>query len=325
MATGALGTADSGLGFLTLGYEDAEEIIVIPQPEPLPSVLRQNAATFCWPNRIGQAVLSGGNWNPLWPLTNVAEQVFDEKTRSANTLPASTRFTMALDKTRGLGVGAIAAHNLTQTAKVRWRLFRDLSGTQLAYDSGDRGAWPESYIPDAVEWEDNNFWFGDPVLDPGSDYTPLAFVFFPDVINCQRIDVQITDTNNPDGYVSFGRVFIASAWQPEKNIEYGCEFNHIDNTQVTRAGNGTKFFDLQRRERTVSVQFGDLNISEAYDKLFAMQRDLGRSGELLFSYELAPGPANFFRTFIGTLGQMDPIRYPYFATHQSALFIEEKL
>ncbi|ACT50861.1 hypothetical protein [Methylovorus glucosotrophus] len=324
MNTGQLGTPLSMLGLFMPGAVGEDEIIESPTTVT-ESSLKENVVTLCWPNRISQSVLTGGAWRPTLPLSNVANRVFAKKARSLDATEASTQFRISLDKSRPIAVVSLAAHNFTQSAKVRVVAYTDLAATTIAYDTSFKPAWPSSYLLERLEWEDNNFWFGETVLDSGSEYTPLTTLFFDDLYNCQAIDVFISDTTNGDGYIDIGRCFLASAWQPEFNISYGITHGHIINTEIDEAYDGTEYFDRKRAKRTASFDMRALDRTEAFAVLYAMQRDLGIDRELLYAYELAETDASFYRTFIARIKQPDPIAQPYYDTFNAPLNIQEIL
>ena len=319
--TGQLGTSASRLGLMRLGT--ASDSVVVTPPATQESLLRNDVVTLCWPNRIGSSVLSGGAWQPTLPLENIANKVFAKKARSLNVDESSTQFRISLDKGRPVAVVSLAAHNLSQDAEVRVVAYANVEGVGMVYDSGFLPAWPASYLPETLEWEDNNFWFGDADLDVDSEYTPLTTVFFGDIYNAEAVDVFIRDLSNVDGYVDIGRCFISGAWQPETNMSYGLEYGHIIGTTVEEANDGTEYFDRKRAKRTVSLSLDWLTQSEAFSRIYAMQRDQGIDREILFAHELNASDESFYRTFIGRLQQPDPIANPYYATHTNRINIQE--
>lgn len=279
---------------------------------------------LCWPNRTDQAVLAGGSYLSTLPLNNAKNRIFAKKARTTDAALASTMFNMTLDKARAVGVIAIAAHNFTADAKWRIRAYSDDAQTLLVYDSGTVNIWPAFYTPEQLEWEDNNFWLGNAVLDPSADYTPLATHFLTaGNTTCRSLKVEFTDTSNPAVYIEFGRIFIAELFKPEINAEWGISFSHENPTEMEITLGGTEYFDRKRSKRTTSLNFPALTTQEAFLRMYAMQRDQGIDREILFAQETQDTEAFYFRTFIGRLAQPDPISQPYLNRHSMALNIHE--
>lgn len=278
-------------------------------------MLSTSKVSICWPNRTDQALLSGGSYSMNLPLVNAKNRVFAKKARTADLNTSSTRFSITLDKTRGVGVVAIAAHNMTAQAQWRVVVYADIQRVTTLYDSGLIDVWPGFFQPDQLEWEDNNFWFGEGELDEASMYTALATHFFPDNISAQLVDVFLEDTLNPDNYIQFGRVFLSEVFQPTVNMDFGVQYGHENPSSVETSLSGTEYFDRQRLKRTVQFNLGFLTREEAFLRLYAMQRDQGIDKEILFAQEVQDSDAFYFRTFIGRLKQADPISQPYLDRH----------
>lgn len=284
-----------------------------------------NNITLCWPNRTDQTTLAGGSYLANLPLSNVQNRVFARKARTTDLLLTSTMFTMTLDKARAIGVVAIAAHNFTADATWRIRTYTDDAMTLLNYDSGTISVWPAFYTPEQLEWEDNNFWFGNAILDPAAEYTPLATHFMPINTTCRSIKVEFADESNPAAYVEFGRVFIAEMFKPTINALWDIQFGHENTTEVEVTLNGTEYFDRKRSKRTASMILPALTTQEAFIRMYSMQRDQGIDREVLFAQETQDSEAFYFRTFIGRLTQPDPISQPYLDRHSMSLNLLEIL
>lgn len=283
-----------------------------------------NKLTICWPNRADQASLSGGNWSTSLPLANVQDRIFAKPARSVGVTTTATKMTVALDKSRAIAAVALAAHNLSAAATVRVRAYDDYAQTTLLYDSGQVMAWPSFYQLEQYEWEDNSYWLGDQTLDVASDYTPLATIFFSDIVVPRSLLIEITDTSNAAGYVEIGRLFVANAWQPEINQSYGVQMGYDNSTAVEEADDGTEYFDRRRQRRTIDTVLAYLSQTE-FGSMYGMQRDMGIDKEILVAFELDQSPEFFYRTFIGRLSKVNPITHPYLGAYSFPLSIREIL
>jgi hypothetical protein len=288
--------------------------------------LKTNKITLGWPNRIDQAVVSGGSWLATLPLTNVQDRVFARKARSTGITLAETRMQIDLDKGRPIGVVAIAAHNFAPDATVRVRYYTDYAGTVLVYDSGAVPAYPAFFQFEQLEWEDNAFWLGTNTLDPLVDYTALTVIFADQVyLDVRRIDIDIDDQLNPNAFIEIGRVLIANTFQPELNASYGMTFGHQNETTTESALDGTEYFDRRRQRRTTEFVFENVRTADAFQSLYALQRDMGVDREVLFAYETQDSVEFYYRTFIGRLQRLNDLSHPYANRWDVPLAIQEIL
>lgn len=279
--------------------------------------------TICWPNRTDEGTLSGGSWAAGFPLNNLKDTIFKRKARS--TAATGVTCSLALPYYARIGVIALAAHNLTSTSTWRVRVYYDLAQTDLMHDSGVISVWPAVYLPEQMEWEDENFWTGTPRADQIKFFTPLAIHFLPDAVSARSIRIDLNDADNPAGYVEIGRLFTGDAWQPGVNMSYGHQHGYTDETAQSRALDGTKYFEPRVPERYFKCALNYLEPEEAYNQILLMQRQLGRSGEVLVASDLQPGVLAFAKSFIGTLADMNPILNPYLDTYSNEFMVAEKL
>jgi len=280
-----------------------------------------------WPNYIASATLAGGSWLPTLPLTHVQDRRTAVVAKSASLNAADTRFTITLPKRRRLHVLAISAHNLSPTATLRARVYRDAEQTDLIYDSGVQSVWPVLYTLNDVIWGDDNFWNRRLSEDDRASYTPLTTLFFDERQIGTAVDVEISDPSNPDSAVEIGRVMLADAWQPDYNISYGVQHGYNTGTTLTEArdSNRTEYADVVTPKRTVSFDLAFLDEEEAFLRLHRLQRTQDISGEILYLYSVTPTPANFARAMICRQTDLNPITHPYFANFENGMNLLEIL
>lgn len=284
--------------------------------------LDPNKIILCWPNLIDSATLSPtlANWSSEQPLSSLQNRALAEKARAEG---VSTGFTIQLNQPRPIGVVALAAHNLSDSAQYRVLIGSGSEGT-VTWDSGLRNVWPSVYATAELEWEYDNFWDG--TLEAGaSGFTPLLTLFIDDIQVTSFIRVAILDEANPDGYIEIGRVFIGDTWQPEFNVSYGITHGYDDTTEVTEAGDRTEYFDLKRRRRTATFSLDYLSESEAFAGLYSLQRTEGIAGEILYAFSSEASTENFARTFLARQQQIDALSHPYHATHSGSVSLLEIL
>lgn len=285
--------------------------------------LDKNIVTLCWPNLIGKSTLSGGSYVPSLPLNLVRDEVFAIKCKTTDLLPESTQFEVLLNRVRPVHVVAIAAHNFSAAARYRIRLFAEDGA--LLEDSGVVDVWPEVYKTSQLEWEYDNFWSGTLDEEERGQYTPLMTHFTENRQMTKRIKVELFDGDNLEGHLKFGRVFIADAWQPSVNASYGIQHGFDSADVFEEATDRTEYVDAKRLRRTASMTFDSLDTTEAYQRLYSMQRTEGMHGEVLYSFDTNASPENFVRTFIARQRDLNPIEQPYYDNHANSLNLLEVL
>lgn len=287
--------------------------------------LQTNKVALCYPNYIDETTLSGGSWSTLLPLDNVKNRVLSKRARSTDLLPASTQFSMNFARSRSIGSFCIASHNFSIQAMIRVTAYSEPNNVGLLYDSGIMAVWPAVFSTQDLEWEFDNFWFGNIDEEERQKVTPLYTLFFEPVI-VQSLKVEIFDETNMSGYVQLGRVFTSGIFQPDVNMSLGVQFSYENTTEVEIALDRTEYFDVRRQKRTISFVLEGLSEQEAFGRVYTMKRDLGVDGEVLVAYNLDQTSELFIqRTFLARNQSIDPIAHPFLSTYSSAINLVELL
>lgn len=280
--------------------------------------------TLAWPNLIGETTLSGGSYTAALPLSRAKSTPLARVSRSADLALSSTQFTAEFPRRRTISSFALCNHNLSVEAQIRIRVYNDVA--QLQYDSDWLQVWPPVYNTLDLEWEDENYWFGTPTEEERSQFTPTFSHIFDDVTQAFEVHVEIDDQTNADGFVQFGLVVFAQAWQPTININYEVEWDHDDQTGIRTADDKrSEYFDVGPKPRTVRMTFEALNEDEAFAEVYLKQRINGIHGQVLFVYERPQTIYSIQRTFVGRLESTNPIRHPYPDIYGYSLNLREVL
>ena len=288
--------------------------------------LDPNKITLCWPNYVDISTLSGGNYVPTLPLENAQDARFSVVAKTATTDPLDTQAVLTFPKRRPLACVAIAAHNFSTTAQIRVRAYRDVARTDLAEDSGWQDVWPVVHGLEGVMWGDANFWNRRLSEDERAAYTPIVTVFL-EPTTATAVHVELLDPDNPEGALTFGRLFAANAWQPEYNASYGIQDGYDTGTEITQARDSARTEYVRRvtPKRTVSFELANLNEDEAFLRIHRLRRTEDLAGDVLYVFSTRPSPENFARTFIGRQTALDSISHPYFRNFSSTINLQEKL
>ena len=282
---------------------------------------------MCWPNYIDSATLSGGSYVSTLPLGNVQDPRFAVVAKTASLATTDTQLAITLARRRPVAVVAIPAHNLSPSAQVRVRVYRDAAQTDQLWDSAWRNVWPVVYSLADVIWGNDNFWNRRLDEEDRSTRTPLLAVFFDDTYIATAVTVELSDPGNTDGAITFGRVFLADAWQPGYNMSLGVQYGHDSGTEISTAGDDarTEYADRVTPKRTASFDLDWLDESEAFLRLHRLQRTEDIVGEILFMPSITPSPANFARSMIARQQSLDPLTQPYQLIHSHPVNLLEIL
>lgn len=278
-----------------------------------------------FPNRIDDTALSAGSWEATLPLTNLQNRTLGKVARSTDDAEASTKFDIAQTSDLNNRVIALVNHNMGLDATVRIYGATVSNFATTVYDSGAIDVWPVVYLPDDLEWEDNNWWSGQYSEEEREGYTWTFVHIFPTNINARYWRVTISDTTNADGYVQIGRVFLGPVWQPDANMAYGVDIGWSTDTQVQKARSGAQYFDERTPQRSVNFAVNNMTLSQALARAFELQRRAGVSKEILYIFDPDDAVQALRRQFLGRIRQLSQIEFPDYGIHNTGFNIEELL
>lgn len=281
--------------------------------------------SFSFTNHADTATLSGGSWLAGAPLTNLQQELISLRARSTNALAASTKIAVDFGNTTTIvRFIAVARHNLSLSATYRIKAGTTVGGTDV-YDSGSQDVWPAIYLPQELEWEDDNFWTGQAGADEIDGY-PIAGIHDTGANYRARYwTIEFTDTSNADGYVELARLWIGPLWSPVRNYAFGAEFGWESRDTSEYSLGGVVFSEARQPARVLKLSLKALTSTEAYGTLLDAQRRLGTSGQFWVIPELADLAHYFKRNFLARFRRADPITQAFRNIHETALEMEEIL
>lgn len=272
-------------------------------------------------NLANSCTLSGGSWQSTLPLNNLKDRKLYKIARSTNDDAANTQFTVDFGAEKVVKVFSLIKHNFTTEATARLIASNDAGFGTILYDSGTASVWP---LVDSLtlEWEDSNFWSGVPSDEQISMFNGISLWVVPTLV-ARYWKVQITDTNNPDGYVDIGRLFVSKDFSPTINASYGLNFGVIDKSEIEESLGGVEHYDEKVKVRTVDFSLDTLTEDEAFGKWFRLMLGQGTTGEVLFVYDYEDTKYSLDRSFLGRLEKSNPLTTPYFDNWSSGATIKE--
>jgi hypothetical protein len=190
--------------------------------QPYPSIRPWNAL-IGWPRLTEKVTWNAGSWRADYPITNSRTLPLGLVARSADLAPASTRMVGLLPAYSRIGLIAVIAHNWSNIAQWRIRIFADAAGAVLVWEKPPGPVWGVAYPKGTLKWTDKNFWTGAFAQEELAGLPWNAPVLIEPSVVGQRIEIDIWDEGNPSGYVQHGLVEVAEALRLPVNFAYGAD------------------------------------------------------------------------------------------------------
>ena len=282
-------------------------------------------AQLLFPNRIDASTLSGGGWSAPFPLANLQDRRLSLVARSANAALASTKFDVALDRTRSIDALVLVATNLSTDASITVTLASDpsfSSGTTLLATTAP--AYPASQHTLDLHWSDSNWWSGRPTTEDLASLGRTSIVLLPKTVLARYVRVEIADTANPETYVQVGRAFVSSAWTPDHNYDFGAALEIGDLSTNDRAIGGGLYFDKRPRYRTQSVAFTNL-YETGFSTIFDILRTAGQTEEAFWIPDSTDTLNLLRRCFLCRIREPSKLEQAAFLRQNVGLVLEELL
>lgn len=282
---------------------------------------------IAFPNRIDESTLTGGSYTSTLPRSNLLTSILSEVARTTDATAASSLVNIALTKARTIKLISILNHNLLPGTSPTYRIrgYSDAGMTIVLYDSGILPVYTRMFSTLTLNFEDANWWDGVPLTEDIAGYTWNITHVLTTATTAQYWKIELIDTTNAAGYIQFGRVFIAGAWQPVANMSYGASIGYETNTKISRARGGAKYFDVRTPYRVARFNLDFMTVDEGYAIAFDSNRILGLDKEVFYMYDAADTIHQLRRSFIGTLRKLSPIEQPYSTLTKTSYEIEESL
>jgi hypothetical protein len=248
--------------------------------------------------------------------------------RSTNAQLSSTKFTMEFDNTRPKRILGLINHNLSLDAQYYVEVSNNSAFTQIVYDSGVLYAWPPRSGTRAQRFWEADEWGDSQTVVSDSDraiYNPSIIVVLPTKqIGPLYWRVTIEDTGNPDGYVQFGRLFLAGEWQPRFNPTLGStRISYEDPSVIETAIGGVEYYDRRPKHRVLQFNLDWMDTREGFTRAFDLQKLVGVTKEVLVIYDADDDQTILRHSFLGRLRQLNPIENPYATVTRTAFEVKE--
>ncbi len=225
-------------------------------------------------NLVLAAALSAGEWSEALPLANLQDETryVSKPARQLHpTDETKSRAEVTLARSRTVNLIGVMFHTLGVNAEYRVTIAAP-GGTLAAPVYA--GAWTPVHTrlfdSEALPWEDDNWWLGDPQPDDVALYPRHLWIDLQPGIPASKIRVELRD---PDAaFYDIGGLWVAAAWSPNFNFDHGREIALDSRSLADEAPSGRVFHEERTGRRRVTVTWSMLDKAEAYRLFDAGQR-----------------------------------------------------
>lgn len=261
-------------------------------------------------NRVGYATVSGGGFYASAPLTNILDRQLGLAARTINLNPENTQFVVTFPFDNNISCIAVANHNMSMTAMYRIRYGDDPTFGVSNYDSGWLEVWPAVFDTYDLEWGDDNWWGGHYLSDDLENYVYTLVHKLDSQVRPLHWKFEFNDPDNTNGFIDFGRLFMAKSWQPAHNMDFGAELGVETDTEVQKSLSGASFFDPRPTYRVARFVTNGMTESEGLTRAFEIQRRSGIHEEVLFMWNPTDTVHAIRRQYLGRLRSLSKLEFP---------------
>lgn len=241
-----------------------------------------------------------------YPVTNLLTMQPGERARFTD--PGAAYVEIDLGTARPITFAGILAHNISATGQVRWRA-ADTQGDLTADPDLDTmlgSAWPASGKPDADVF--------------------YSFRLFDEAVNRRWWRLDVSDGDNTDGYLDIGRLMVADAWRPARNVKFGWGPGWLDPSAAQRSVAGHTYPTPRPKHRVFGVPLGFQSEDDMLEGLYELQRKCGAERDIFVAVDPDADKHLHRKSVHGTmLGTSQPLINTHFALWETSVRVEELL
>lgn len=270
---------------------------------------------MAYPDKTLNSTLSGGSFEALLPLNNLKTKALIDVARTTNAANASTTWDCDLGSTTHVRVLSLINHNASPSATIRVRFSTVADFSSTVYDSGTINMYSPVYPNGGLPYAHPDFYTGGVITQaelvsfPKDRYFVLTDGYS---IQARYYRVEIFDSGNVDGYFQLSRCFVAPAWEPGSNMNYGAGMGYESATIQDGIPGSVTYYDVRKSRRFISASF-ELNTAQGVSFPLEMQRKLDISGELFFVFDAAHSTlVEKQQSFLCTMRELSALEYAYF-------------
>jgi hypothetical protein len=185
--------------------------------------------------------------------------------------------------------------------------------------------WPAVYLPEDLEWEDDNWCTGQISASEIEGYPISLMHDCGSNIQARYWRLQITDESNADGYIELARLWMGPLWSPQINYDFGVQFGWEPRSVSEYSLGGVRFTEPRPSARVLKLTLNSLSDAEAYGTILDAQRRLGTAAELVVIPDPADTARAIKRNFLAGFRAFDPLTQAFLDAHSASFEMEERL
>lgn len=203
------------------------------------------------------ATLSSSNTLASLPYNNLLS---DRKSKVARSTGLSWSLVATFDATKFVNCVAFAFTNMTSTATMRVRGYASESAT-VGTTTPDFDVTAASCCPSLVDADRQDERGGLGVNSFGLGLHSYAVRWFTGG-NVRKLAIDVTDSNNPSGYIEASRLIMGRYWQPEFNPDYNVQVALDDSSKSERNDAGDLLTDRGYMYKRISMQMSQMQATD---------------------------------------------------------------
>ena len=218
-------------------------------------------------------IITGSNWNPAFPVTEVATTTYSEAAELAS---AACSISLDLGSIRDIGLVCVPRHTLSLTATWRVRVSDNIllltdpesvAVQDILYDSTSTLVWPDTTDYTSVPYSEYTTWAGT-IADV---HNPPALLFLPEATVARYIYIDIVDQAG----AQVSKLFIGPYWQPTNGVSKGWGMSYVDQKKPKRLKGAAVLAEQTPRHRMLKLSCKYLTEGEAFTNAAMIDKDRG--------------------------------------------------
>ena len=273
-------------------------------------------------NFLDAATLAGGSWEGTLPLDNLKKQQPSTVARTTNDAAGSTILTINLGARKPINVVSLIHHNLSNNATWQIKIGNDSGYTTNLVDTGIVDVVDATEAFGELQWGEFN-WGGKPTDAVLATFRPISFYYSATPVLAQFVRIEIGDNANSDEYIQIGRAYVAAAFTPTENVEYGLQASFIDESRSVISRGGQVYVDSVPKRRLFEFRFHFMDEDEAFSQANEIQRLKGLSGDVLMAIDVDDTTHRMRQSVYGRLANLPPLTAENTGQFTMGMAIEE--
>lgn len=179
-----------------------------------------------------------------YPVSQMQNERLGFVWRSEDTDPVNTTFDITFTRLRPVRSIAFVNHNLSKTAKIELKLYRDVDKTQLIETIPLSDVYPKgvySLASPVISWDAGNFWYRSIQDEANQTRTQQFARYTSKQLFIRTIEVTILDEGNDSGFVQIGVTDPAAGFFLPYNPDWGAQGGIRSRTQNTETAGGADY------------------------------------------------------------------------------------